>query len=230
MVPVESENRVFLDLPILYPNGTYAIVDIEKNSENVWVSDMGRGLREAELMAIDNFYHPAAREKARDFGVKYDNNCIFALQIPIKYLESAIISVSNASVQAAAEAFRTASEAKSREEQDRVFDRISSIFGPGRVHKSLKLDGACSPWTVYNLVEGDNGKGAIFEPMSNHAFSISSKYQKFNDLRETESSLSLNVVVNDSNNLDPRAQMLSQCGTIIEFKAHREEYQRLLAA
>jgi len=231
MIPIESGNRVCLNVPITYPSGSSAIVEIEENSGNVWVSDMGMGLQEAQLLAVENTYHSFARKKAREFRVEYDGDCIFALWVSIKNLEAAIVSVSNASVQATAEAVRKASEIRERRHQKMSFEKISDVFSSRFVRRSAEVRGANSPWTVHNFVEDENGKQAIFEPMTDHFSSISGRYQIFSDLAEAGLPISLNVIVEDSKNLDPRASMVSKYAKVIDLRDRAQVYrERLLAA
>ena len=106
--------RVMLDVPVTYPSGASAVVEIGRNANKIWVSDMGMGLVEAEMMGAVDSYQRLARNKAEEFGVVYNSSAMFVLWAPADRIEGAIICVANASAQAAADAVRHASEAQSK--------------------------------------------------------------------------------------------------------------------
>lgn len=211
--------KVMVDLPLLYPSGSTVVIDIEQNGDRVWVSDMGLGHVEADLMYATESYKKLAVMKAKEFGVDYDGHSMFALWVPIGRIEAAIICVANASAQAAAEAVRHATETQSRTQDEVFFERVSSIFGKKSVARTAEVSGQRISWEVHNLVSLQNGKRAIFEPMSKHAASVSSKFLMFSDIRASDAPISLNAVVTNISNLDAKAQMIADVANIVQLDA-----------
>ena len=224
------DGRLVVDIPVMYPSGATAVVEIERNRDRFWVSDMGHGLVEAEFVAAQDFYPPAARRIADEFGVQFDGNAIFALWVPEARLEAAMICVANASAQASAEAIRSASEAKDRRDSERIFERIQSVFGAPSVAKRMEISGRHAQWEAHNVVSFPDHRRAIFEPMSAHAGSVSSRFLMFSDLRAGDPAISLNAVVRDITALDEKAQMVGDVANIVGLDASDEDYRRFALA
>lgn len=217
--------KMLLDMPVVYPSGSAAVVEVEMNGDKIWVSDMGMGRTEAQMMGALESYKHVARNKAAEFGVGYDGAAMFVLWAPIERIESAIICVANASVQAASDAVRLASEAHHKRQEDVVFERVSHVFGRQSVTRSHELHGKRSAWEAHNVVLLD-GRRAIFEPMSKHPNSVSSKFLMFSDLREAGNLVSLNAVVENTQALDAKAQMVGDVANIIEIAASDDVFRK----
>ena len=219
--------KVMIDVPVTYPSGSSVVIEIEQNADRIWVSDMGMGLVEAEMMAAQDSYQNLARAKADEFGVGYDNSAMFVLWVPSGRLEAAIVCVANASAQAAADAVRHAAEVTARKQSAVVFERVTSVFGAQSVSKSVELRGKRSAWEAHNVVLLPNARRAIFEPMTMNANSISSKFLMFSDLREIDGSqFSLNAVVENIRELDAKAQMVGDVANIIDLKASDDVFRQ----
>lgn len=215
----DSGERILVDLPILYPSGSSAVVEVEQNGDKVWISDMGLGHIEADLMNATDSYKKLAAQKAKEFGVEYDGHTLFALWVPISRIEAAIICVANASTQAAAEAIRKACETSIRSQDEAFFERVTSLFGKKYVARTAEVAGKRMSWEAHNVVDFPDGKRAIFEPMSKSANSISSKFLMLSDIKATHSNISLNVIVPDIVNLDAKAQMVADLANILPIDA-----------
>lgn len=223
--------KVMIDVPVTYPSGSSVVIEIEQNADRIWVSDMGMGLVEAEMMAAQESYQSLARAKADEFGVSYDNSAMFVLWVPTGRLEAAIVCVANASAQAAADAVRHAAEVTSRKQSAVVFERVREVFGARYVSKSVEIRGKRSSWEAHNVVLFPDAHRAIFEPMTMNANSISSKFLMFSDLRELVSPhLSLNAVVESVTELDSKAQMVGDVANIIDLKASDAVFREYGAA
>ncbi|MBC6437360.1 MAG: hypothetical protein GDA52_04295 [Rhodobacteraceae bacterium] len=222
--------RILLDVPTIYPSGASAVVEIEQNGDRVRVSDMGNGLLEAEMMAAQDSYQPLARKKAEAFGIRFDNRAMFTLWVPEGRVEGAIVCVANASTQAAAEAVRAASEVRSRQRSELLFERIDRVFGSRAVARTAEIKGRRATWNARNVVTLPNARRAIFEPMNNNTISVSGKFLMFTDIREAETGIALNAVVEDSQNLNAKAQMVADIASIIDLRSPDETFIRLGAA
>ncbi len=223
--------RMMIDVPVTYPSGASVVVEVEQNSDRIWVSDMGKGLVEAEMMSAEESYQRLARAKADEFGVGYDNSAMFVLWVPADKLEAAIVCVANASAQASADAVRHAVEAQSRSQSDAVYERIIDVFGKRTVSRSIEVRGRRLSWSANNVVFLRDTRRAVFEPMTKNANSISSKYLMFSDLRDSEVSIySLNAVVEDKRNLGAKAQMVGELAHIIDLNSPDDAFKRCAVA
>lgn len=218
--------QVHVSVPVTYPSGASVVVEIEQNADRIWVSDMGAGILEAEMMGAQESYQQLARKKADEFGVGYDNRAMFVLWAPSGRLESAIVCVANASAQAAADAVRHASEAQSRRQNALVFERVKRIFGERHVSRTAEIYGRRSSWEAHNVVLFPDSHRAVFEPMAAHPNSVSAKFLMFSDLRDAELDVSLNAVVESLDSLDRKSQMVGDVANIIELRAADDLYRR----
>ena len=220
-----------INVPVTYPSGASVVVEVEQNADQVWVSDMGMGLVEAEMMAAQESYERRARAKAEEFGVLYDNSAMFVLWAPMGRLEAAVVCVANASAQASSDAVRHAAEAQSHKQSAVVYERIKDVFGEQSVSRSVKVYGKRASWEAQNVVHFLKAHRAIFEPMTMDSNSISTKFLMFSDLRESDSEhYSLNVVIDDMEQLDARAKMVGDVANIVRLNAPDRDFRQHGAA
>lgn len=217
--------KVMLDVPVSYPSGSSVVVEIEQNADRIWVSDMGMGLVEAEMMGAQDSYQRLARGKAEEFGVGYDNSAMFVLWASADRLEGAIVCVANASAQAAGDAVRHASEVQSRRQADVVFERVSHVFGKQAVTRNIEIAGKHTAWEAHNVVALSGAHRAIFEPMTKHPNSVSGKYLMFSDIRAAGSQISLNAVVESIPQLDAKAQMIGDVANVVDIQAPDDTFR-----
>ena len=234
LMTIRHEGEGFrVNVPVLFPSGSSCAVEVVAGKETAFVSDMGLGHFEAEFSGAAEYYDNQARKAAGQFGVGYDGFSIFAVQIPVGRLEGGIAAIANASVRAASAAIMKAAEEKDRRQNDAVYDRIVTIFEPKLVAKSAEIRGARDVWPAHNVVMFPNGERAIFEFVSTHRNSISSKFLMFSDLAGTDAPLALNAVVLRRDALPASGAMLEDVGNVIELAANDnvfEQYAHLRTA
>lgn len=224
------DGRLVVDVPVMYPSGATVVVELERNADRYWVSDMGHGRIETEFVAAQEYFATAARRVASEYSVEFDGNAIFALWVPSARLEAAIICVANASNRACSDAIRAASEAKGRRENDRIFERIEKVFGPKQVNRSIDLAGRHAHWEAHNVVIFPDRRRAVFEAMTSHPNSVSSRFLMFSDIKSADEDISLNAVVRDLSSVDEKAQIIGNVANIVAFDATDEELKRFAKA
>ncbi|MFX0543177.1 hypothetical protein ACEWPM_015795 [Roseovarius sp. S4756] len=224
------DGRLVVDVPVMYPSGATVVVEVERNGDRFWVSDMGHALVETEFVAAQDFFSSAARTAADEYGVGFDGHSMFALWVPEGRLEAAIVCVANASNSACSEAIRAASDAKGRKANEHIFERIQSVFGPKIVAKTADIQGRHAHWEAHNVVIFPNSQKAIFESMSMHSNSISSRFLMFSDIKAADDAVSLNAMVKDLERLDEKAQMVGDVANIIALSAGDDEIRKYAIA
>lgn len=226
----DPDGRIMVSVPVMYPSGATSTVEVQINQDNCWVSDQGFGFVEAEYLGATEYYPKAARDAAEAYGVQFDGSAVFALWVPKSRIEAAIVCVSNASNRAASEAIRVASEKKSSRRNDEIFERITSIFGPQIVAKSAEIRGRHVAWPAHNVVSFPDRHQAVFEYMTRHSNSASSKFFMFSDLKQADENMSLNAVVANVSSLDAKAQMVGDVANIISIDSTEDSYRRYARA
>ena len=223
-------DRARISLPLLYPSGSGSAVEVMVNGDNCFVSDFGFGSMEAEMYGAESFYESNAKKAADRFGVGFDGMSIFKTWASLGRLDAAVVAVANASVQAATGAIMRASEEKERRDNAELFDRVREFFGDRAVAKREELGGRDARWPVHNVVTLPNHRKAVFEFVTAHANSISSKYMMFSDLARVEEPCSLNSVVKSIARIGNRGAMLADVSHLVELDSPKETYLRYAQA
>ena len=96
------------------------------------------------------------------------------------------------------------------------------------VHEAVILPGERATWKAHNVVELHRGRYAVFEPVSKHANSISSKFLMLSDLFKN-SNLRLNAVFESLNDIDPKAQIIGEVAHLMGADEPVEIYQANVA-
>lgn len=222
--PRDVDGVVTLSVPVQYPSGSLASIEVAGGLETVWISDRGMGFFEAENMGADLSYGRFAQAEADQRGISFDGRSVFALKLPVNQLAAGIIAVANGSAAAAVATIRYEQEKKLQEGNRKVYEKVKQAFPEADVTHQLEVDGARTSWVVHNVVRIKNRTG-IFEPATNHPASVSSKFLMFSDLSARQS-ISLNVVVRNPKELDARGQMLRDVAQIISVDAPVEIYRK----
>lgn len=223
----EDDGQILLSVPVQYPSGALAMVEISGGNESVWVSDRGLGFFEAELMSAETSFPNIARKEAELRGVSFDGRSIFAVNVPVGNLAAGVVAVSNASVRAAAEAVRVEQEKVITTITTKVYDQVRAAFPHADITRQMDIDGSRISWAVHNVVKLSDRIG-VFEPTTNHTNSISAKYLMFSDLSSREGT-SLSAVVSNPQKLDAKGQMLRDVANIIGIEDEIEKFQMAMA-
>jgi hypothetical protein len=227
LMTVRNDGGSFrVNVPVLFPSGSCCAIEVMPGQDEAFISDMGLGHFEAEFSGASEFYDAQARKASEQFGVGYDGFSIFALKVPIGRLEGGIAAIANASVRAASAAILRASEEKERRQNDVVYDRILQVFDPRLVAKEADIRGARDVWGAHNVVMFPNGQKAVFEFVSEHRNSISSKFFMFSDISGSDDPVSLNAVVRDREAMPASGAMLEDVGNVIEMTANDNVFKR----
>jgi hypothetical protein len=63
--------------PLMYPSGASVVVEVTQHGDRFFVSDMGYGFQESEMIGASSFYPIQARLLASRFGIRFDNQSFF---------------------------------------------------------------------------------------------------------------------------------------------------------
>jgi hypothetical protein len=219
-----GDGRIIVSVPVLYPSGSTASVGIDSNKDQCFVSDLGMGFAEAEFEGAADSYGRAASATAERFGVRYDGHSIFTLWVPMDRIEAAIINVANASCEATGQAIRAAAEIKFPRRNEQLFQRVARVFGEQSVARRADVVGRHATWEAHNVVALPNQRKAIFEYVTEHQNSISSKFLMFSDIKQADETVSLNAVVSRIDQLSPKAQIIGDVANILALRATDHDY------
>lgn len=86
--------------PLMYPSGASVIVQITEHQDRYFVTDMGVGFQEAEMIGAGLLYSNSAKELAKHFGITFDNQAFFVAEAGRDQLAGATTVVANCSSEA----------------------------------------------------------------------------------------------------------------------------------
>src|SRR5260370_30063112 len=90
------EECVRLSLPLLYPGGAMVGVELSRLRSGFLVSDAGSARREAGLLGGERAFHRIAQDVAKRFGIRFDHNMMFDVDVEETQLVAAVMAVANA--------------------------------------------------------------------------------------------------------------------------------------
>jgi len=220
----------FISTPLLYPSGTGVVVRVDFSGDSYFISDMGFGYQEADMMGASLIYSRYARLIGEDAGVGFDDHSFFVVQASRGQLAGAVVAVANCSLEAVSVAAHKLSERKAADEADRLYERLTQVFAAPSVAKNVEIRGASTTaWPVANLVRAGRAE-TIFEPVLNHRNSVASVVTKFHDIALLERAPGRVSVVRSKEQFGTLLNVLSQAGSVITRDVSDGALRRLARA
>lgn len=231
LVGVEhTREGAFVRTPVLYPSGANVVVRVTPHAENLFVTDMGFGYQEAELMGSSLVYARHARSIAESAGIQFDSESFFVVEVTRGQLAGAIATVANCSHEAVALAAYKIAERRASDVGEALYERLVRIFTPPKVAKNAAIHGASNiEHHVAALVTLDK-KSAIFEAVANHPTSIAFASSKFHDIALLEKPPIQVAVVRKKKELGAYHNLLGQVAHVIEADVSDDRISRLARA
>jgi hypothetical protein len=207
------------------------VIRIEEGTNRFFVSDIGLGYQEAELMGAGLMYARNASTIAETAGVRFDNQSFFVLEASREQLPGAVVTIANCSQEAAIRAADALAEKTFEDSKTRLYERLVKVFSPGVVGKNVEVIGASNQkWRVAAFVSLPNARPTVFEPVTKHANSVASASMKFGDIALREDAPSRVAVVHSRAEFGPLLTVLSRSASIIEDDAPNERILQLASA
>jgi hypothetical protein len=220
----------FVTLPITYPSGASVVLEVNAQRDVCFVSDLGFGFQEAEMMGAARHYTRQARVIAEEAGVGFDGRAIFVAQVPRDRLDGVIVAVGNCSSRAAALAAFKLAEQKERAVDDELYERLVDVFHQDRVERHAELRGASNHlWPISNLVKLP-AKVAVFEAVVSHHASVVNAAAKFHDLALLEIPPARVSVIHRREPFKDLLGLLTQSSHVVELRAPKEQFRRYAEA
>jgi hypothetical protein len=220
----------FINLPIIYPDGSFVTLKLDQSGSGIRVSDNGFAYRELEAIGAGRSFAKTASAIAEPLELLTDRRSVYA-DVSEEQLVRAICDVGLASWQIADRIYARAAEEDEAEIEDHLRTRLTKVFGNKlKAADQNKIKGAStSEWEVSAIVDQD-GKQTVFHAVSNHANSVFRTSAAFHDLLALQD-LAPNVVavVRSKAALGPRFGILAQAGAVIEEDQPDEVYRRAAA-
>jgi hypothetical protein len=231
LVTVAHDRRgAFLKMPLIYPSGAGVVVRVEPAGDQYFVSDMGTGHEEADLMGGSFIYNHVARPIAEQAGVGFDQYAFFVLKAGFDQLPGAVATIANCAHEAVIATSYRLAEKKFDESEERLYERLAHIFTPKLVQKApMFLGASTTAWRLTALVRSP-GRQSLFEIVSKHPTSIATAATKFHDIARLESPPIRVAVVKKKELFGTYLGVLSQAANVVEEDISDAAIKRLANA
>lgn len=218
----------YINLPLLYPDGSSVTIKIDQVNKGLRVSDDGFAFRDAEDVDAVRSFGQNKKGIAEEFGVEFGGKCIF-LNTSADGLFEAVCDVATASWQIAARVYSRLPDEDDVELECEVGARLKAIFGDERVKENENLSGSSSvDWPISALVSFDDHK-TVFQVVGSNAASVNRTATAFRDLSLLHRPPKLVAVVNNLEELGPRASLISQSSAKILERGQKDEIWKEVA-
>jgi hypothetical protein len=216
----------YVNLPLVYPDGSYVTVRLDQVEGGIRVSDAGFAFRQVEEVGAGRSFSRTAAKIAETFDVDTAKRAVFVV-VDLEQLNRAIIDVAVASWTIADTICSKVHEEDEQLQED-LKVRLQKIFGPLKVRDEAKIIGvSANEWDVSAVV--NSGKhDTVFQAVANHPSSIYKASTAFRDISGIKKPPKLVAVVRNKKELGQKISLLTPA-TVIE-DVQSDEYFRMVAA
>jgi hypothetical protein len=224
-----SADSWYINLPLIYYDGSFVTVNVRQVGHNFRVSDSGFTWREAEDIGISRrTYGQIASSVADNIGVSISERSLY-VEVPAPMLHRAICDVAETSWRIVD---RLSEKAFADEDEDELAETLTAkllgLFGSEKVEPSASVRGATTnEWTVSAIVKFPH-HSTVFQAVGSHPNSIYKASTEFRDLANLDRAPRLVAVVKDAKLLGPRIGLLSPA-KILEEQYTDEMYRKAAA-
>jgi hypothetical protein len=221
----------FVRTPLMYPGGGTVVVRIEQGDDRFFVSDIGLGHQEADLMGAGSMYAKPARVIADEAGVRFDNQAFFVLEASREQLPGAVVTIANCSQQAVMRACDALAEKTFEDRKARLYERLVHVFETKLVKKNVEIIGASTQrWPFAAVVSLPGHRPTVFEPVTKHPNSIAHATMKFGDVALKKDAPHRVAVVQNKSELGKLLTVLSRSADVIDDAEPDDRIRKLALA
>jgi len=215
----------FIDMPLLFPDGSAVTIKLEHVEGGIRVSDNGFAYRALEAVGAQRSFSKTAASVASAAELSVDRRKIFVDILP-EFAAAAICEVAAASWLVTERVFQRLPDEEDEEIKGHLLERLALIF-PNSLIKEPNLKGASThEWPLTAVVHVD-GHATVFQAVTNHMQSVNKASTGFLDLANLPNPPRLVAVVKDRDEMAEKLLLLSQAGgRVIEQSQSDEVYLR----
>jgi hypothetical protein len=220
------DDTVRLSLPLLYPGGSMVGVELSRLRDGFLVSDVGAARREAGMLGGERSFQRIAYDVAQRFGIRFDQNMMFDLDVAEGDLLSAVIAVANAAKTAVENTAIHMATAEHADHRAYLWDKLQFAFGTKAFHREpIKFKGSTESWDFDASVRIGSSV-ALFEVVTPNANSVNSAVTKFLDVRDLGEQIApKRVAVLTNRDKTPRLLLLGRTARTLDADATEEDYR-----
>lgn len=219
----------FVNLPLIFPDGSQVTVKLDPMADGVRVSDNGFAYRILENIGAHRSFPRAARTVAETEELSVTTRTI-QVDVPVHAVARAICDVGVASWNVVDRVFSRIGDQESEEIEDHLRARLAAIFAERFIPDAHHLRGfSTTDWEVSAVIK-DGPSLVVFQAVANHPNSLNRTTASFLDFASLDNAPRLVAVVKDMAAIGPKLALLGQTGgKVIEEAQSDEAYLRAAA-
>ncbi|WP_375206739.1 hypothetical protein [Hyphococcus sp.] len=205
----------------LYPSFEPVHVFIVKVGDGFHVHDGGAARKVAWSHGRDHTISDRQiQAQAENFGLIYEDGVLTAKVSTSDWLESAILSVSNAASFGAYKAVEKIIRAAEESLQHRIFETLKDYVPEKHLTKEFHFKGESGKDHVFDVAVTTDGEFVtLIDAVTPHHVSISAKYVSFADMKSRENTDG--IIVHDNHILSEDKLLLQQVAEVLPFTGLR---------
>lgn len=221
------EESVRLSLPLLYPGGAMVGVELSRLRSGFLVSDAGGARREAGLLGGERAFQRIAQDVAKRFGIRFDHNMMFDVDVAEQQLVAAVMAVANAAKTAVENTSIHLAATEHADHRAYLWDRLQGVYGASAFSREpVSFKGASSETYDFDAAVKAQGHLTLFQVVTPNANSVNSAVTKFLDVRDLGEKTAPNrVSVLTNKDRTPRLLVLGRTSRILPADAPDEQYR-----
>lgn len=216
----------YVNLPFLYPDGSFVTVRIDQAPGGIRVSDAGFAFREVDDLDAARSFSRTAKKIAEQTDVCVGDHIIY-VEAPVKDAHRAIIDVATASWRVADQICRKIFEEDDGELSEDLSEKLIKLFGEPNVATDQPILGASNNEWEMSAVVSFKDHRTVFQAVTN-ANSVYRTSTAFRDLADLENPPKLVAVVRSMDELGTRKSLLAP-GRVIEADQSDDLFRKAAA-
>jgi hypothetical protein len=219
------EESARLSLPLLYPGGSMVCVEISRLRDGFLVSDAGAARREAGLMGGARSFAQLAPVIAARFGVRFDHNMFFDVNVERDDLVIAVSAIANASKASVEETALRLATVEHADYQAMLWSKLEHVFTPKAVAREVPFKGRYENWEFDAAVQV-HGRTSLFEIVAPYATSVNSAITKFVDIKNLGNSAPKRFAILTNKDRTPHLSVLASTARWINVDDSDDTYRK----
>lgn len=213
-----------LSLPLMYPGGSTVGVEISRHRDGYLVSDVGSARREAGLMGGERTFVRLAGEVAERFGVRFDRNMIFEMEVARDELVVVVAAVANAAKTAVENTAMMLAATEHADSRAALWEKLDLVYGAKAIQRKAKVRGSSDDWDFDAAVQVRD-RLALFEVIGPNANAVNSAVTKFLDIKDMGKGAHARFAVLTKRDRTPHLTVLGRTATIVPIDASNDAFR-----
>lgn len=216
----------FINLPLVYPSGSFVTVRLTQVAGGVRVSDSGFAYREAESFGAGRSFSRTAQTIVDEYDLQLGKRSIF-VDVDECEIERAVLDVSAASHATATRIVSRVSGDAEATISEELHDRLDKLFASTAYDEKI-VGSSSTEWEV-SAISKQDGHAAVFQIVTNFPVSVFRTSTAFHDLSALDNPPRLISVVRSKEEMGRNYSILAQAGRVVEIGQSDEVFLRAAA-